>query len=213
MPEATISPVGMKLLKLLVGNPPATISELMDATGVTRTAVTEQLNELFTNGFVDRRLERLPGRGRPRNLYFSTTAALLLLYANCQRLIVPAIWDAISDVGGVGLAKKVAKRLAKMIVEVYKPQITAKSPESRLCQLTDLLNKEGHLIEIVKGDDGRIILRRRSCPLISIFEEKRMVCDVDIDVLSGVIDSPVRRTACRHDGSPCCTFEIVKGKK
>lgn len=52
-------------MKLLVGNPPQTITDLIRAAGVTRTAVTEQLNELVAAGFVERSMERLSGRGRP----------------------------------------------------------------------------------------------------------------------------------------------------
>ena len=68
MVHATVTPAGLRVVKLLVGNPPQSIADLMDATGVTRTAVTEQLNELVAAGFVERRTERVAGRGRPRHL-------------------------------------------------------------------------------------------------------------------------------------------------
>ena len=90
----------MRVVKLLVGHPPCTISELIDETGVTRTAVTEQLNELMASGFVERTVEKLPGRGRPRHRFSATKAALVLLFANNQQLVVPAIWKAIDEIGG-----------------------------------------------------------------------------------------------------------------
>ena len=76
MADATVSAAGLRIVKLLVGNPPQTVSDLIDTTGVTRTAVTEQLNELVAAGFVERSTERLTGRGRPRHLYKATDAAL-----------------------------------------------------------------------------------------------------------------------------------------
>jgi predicted transcriptional regulator len=82
MPDATISAAGLRVVRLLVGNPPQTVSSLIRATGVTRTAVTEQLNELIAAGFVERDTERLSGRGRPRHLYRTTQAALVLLFAS-----------------------------------------------------------------------------------------------------------------------------------
>ena len=51
---ATISAAGMRLIKLLVGHTPRTTAELIDEIGVTRTAITEQLNELLHAGFVTR---------------------------------------------------------------------------------------------------------------------------------------------------------------
>ena len=96
----------MRIVKILVGKPPQTVGQMMDETGVTRTAITEQLAELISGGFVERTIEKLPGRGRPRHLYSTTTAALLLLFASNQRLVVPAIWKAIDELGGRELLRR-----------------------------------------------------------------------------------------------------------
>jgi predicted ArsR family transcriptional regulator len=206
----------MRIARLLVGNRPLTVADIMNAAGVTRTAVTEQLNDLVAGGFVERSIERLPGRGRPRHLYSATNAALLLLFASNQRLLVPAIWKAIDELGGRDLMRKVLRRVTQQMVEHYRPRISAKTPAERLRQMTQLLTSEGHLVEIVEDDQGTLVMRKRSCPFISMFEEMRAVCDVDLELMSGVVGAPVKRTACRHDGAPCCTFELAgtlgKGK-
>ena len=75
-----ITPAAMRIVKSLVGTPPQTVVELMEATGVTRTAVTEQLNELEAAGLVERTVEKLSGRGRPRHRYATTNAAMVLLF-------------------------------------------------------------------------------------------------------------------------------------
>jgi predicted ArsR family transcriptional regulator len=209
MPEATVTPAAMRIVKLLVGNPPLTVADLMDVTGVTRTAITEQLNDLVACGFVERTIERLPGRGRPRHLYSVTTAALLLLFANNQHLVVPAIWKAIHETGGRDLVRKVLKRVTQRMVEHYRPRVSGTTPEQRLREMTELLIEEGQLVEIAEDDGGSLVMRKRSCPFISMFEEMRTVCDVDVDFMSVIVGAPVRRTACRHDGAPCCTFELA----
>jgi predicted ArsR family transcriptional regulator len=43
-------------------------------------------------------------------------------------------------------------------------------------------------------------------------DEKRSICCVDQEMMSNIVGKSVRRTACRHDGAPCCTFEIVEEK-
>ncbi len=202
----------MRVVKLLVGNPPQTINDLIDATGVTRTAVTEQLNDLVAAGFVERDTEPLEGRGRPRHLYSATDAALLLLFANGQRLVVPAIWNAIEKIGGEKLTKRVFRRVSNSLADHYRQKITAKEPAKRLRQLTKLLGKEGVLVDIAE-ENGNLVMYKRSCPFISMLDEKRSVCCVDQEMMSKVVGCPVRRTACRHDGDPCCAFEIVDGQK
>ncbi len=207
MADATVSSAGLRIVKLLVGNPPQTVSDLIRATGVTRTAVTEQLNELSMAGFVERSTERLPGRGRPRHLYKSTDAALVLLFASNQRLVVPAIWKAVSDIGGDELINKLLKKVGRILAEHYNSKVTAKRPVDRFRQFMDVLTEEGGLLEAVQ-ENGQLILYKRSCPFISMVDDKRSICSVDLEMMSQVVGAPVRRTACRHDGDPCCKFEI-----
>lgn len=210
--EATVTPAAMRIVRLLVGSPPLTVAEIMESAGLTRTAITEQISDLLAAGFVERSVERYSGRGRPRHRYAATTAALLLLFASNQRLVAPAVWQAIHEVGGRDLLRKVLRRVTQRMVEHYRPQVSAKTPQERLRQMTQLLTQEGHLVEIVEDPDGALVFRRRSCPFISMFEEMRAVCDVDLDLISTIVGTRVKRTACRHDGAPCCTFELAASK-
>ena len=199
----------MRVIKLLIGKPPQTVADLIRATGVTRTAVTEQLNELVAGGFAERSTERLAGRGRPRHLYSATDAALLLLFANNQRLLVPALWRAISEVGGEKLKDRVLERVSRELADHYSRRIDGKTPADRLRQMTELLCQDGDLVEIDEDPDGRLVMNKRSCGFFSMFEESRSVCCVDEAMMARVVGAPVRRTACRHDGAPCCRFELL----
>ncbi len=207
MPSGTLTAAALRVIKLLVGNRPQTVAELMQATGVTRTAVTEQLNELVAAGFVERSVERLPGRGRPRHLFAATEAAMVLLFAANQRIIIPAIWSAVREAGGEALVRRVLDRVTEKLVEHYSRQIRATDPAERLRQLVDVLNKEGALIDVIENE-GELLIHRRSCPFYNISDEDLAVCGVDIGLMSRVVGSPVRRVACRHDGDPCCTFAL-----
>ena len=209
MSEATISAAGMRVVKLLVGNRPQTVTELIRATGVTRTAVTEQLNELVTAGFAERTVERLPGRGRPRHLYAATHSALLLLFANNQHLVVPAIWRAIGEIGGDDLARAVLHRVSDLLAEHYRQKITATEPQQRLEQFIRALEEEGGLVEIIHHE-GKLTVAKRSCAFVSMLDENRTVCSIELDMISRIVGAPVRRVACRYEGSPCCTFEIAE---
>jgi predicted ArsR family transcriptional regulator len=199
----------MRIVKLLVGNTPKTVADLIEETGVTRTAVTEQLNELVAAGFVERETERLLGRGRPRHLYRATNAALLLLFTGSQRLVVPAIWRSISRLGGDAFLERVMKQVSKELADHYVARIVAQDPGERLRQMTDILQQEGGLAE-VEETDGRVVLRKRSCAFISMVDEDRRVCCIDQEMMSRVVGRPVRRIACRFEGDPCCAFEIVE---
>jgi predicted ArsR family transcriptional regulator len=210
MPDPTVSAAGMRVMELLVGRPPQTVADLIVATGVTRTAVTEQLNELMAAGFVKRGTERLAGRGRPRHVYAATQASLISLFANHHHLVVPAIWKAIEEVGGQTLTGKILGRVSRQLAQHYKRRITVRDPRKRLRRFAQLLREEGALVEVAE-EDGRVLMRKRSCPFISMLDEKRSVCCVDEAMTAEVVGRPVRRTSYRHEGAPCCTFEVDRG--
>jgi DeoR family transcriptional regulator, suf operon transcriptional repressor len=207
MPGATITGAGLRIMKLLVGNPPQTVSGLIRATGVTRTAVTEQLNELVAAGYVERTVERLPGRGRPRHLFTATNASLLGLFPGNQNLVVPATWQAIAEVGGQELVHKVLKRVSRKLADHYSQRITAKDPKQRLQRLIELLRDEGVLADSTDRG-GHAGIRKRSCPFLSMADENHTVCTVDLEMMSTVVGQRITQTACRHNGDACCSFEI-----
>jgi predicted ArsR family transcriptional regulator len=209
MPNALITPAGLRIIRQLAGRPPQTIAELAAAAGVTRTAVAEQLDELQTAGLVERTTDLRGRRGRPRHLYRAADAAMTLVFPGNPRLVVSALWRVISDVGGEKLTQKIAKRLSRAMADYYNSKITAKTPRDRLRQLIALLTAEGGLADVVEEKDDRWTLYRRSCPFLQMADKRLNVCRVDIDFLSAVVGCPVRRTASRIAGAPCCTFEIV----
>ncbi len=210
MSDPTVSAAGMRVLKQLVGNPPQTIADLMEATGVTRTAVTEQLNELVAGGFAARETERVMGRGRPRHLYSSTESALLLLFATSQRLVVPAIWRAIEELYGADGAQQVLRRVGEIVAKHYRAKIRSRNPNKRLMELSKIFSEEGALIDATEQPSGEVVLHKRSCPFVSMLDEKRAVCGLDLEMMEQIVGAPVNRIACRHEGDARCTFEVAR---
>ncbi|MBN1589819.1 MAG: helix-turn-helix domain-containing protein [Pirellulales bacterium] len=207
--ETMVSPAGMRIIRLLIGRAPQSVADLVKAVGVTRTAITEQLDELEEAGFVERTVERLSGRGRPRNRFRATQAALRLLDSGRECLIGQAIWRAVREVGGDSFVKKILNQVSIELANHYNRLVTAKTPAGRLRQMNKILTNKGLLVEFV--DEGsHVSIKKRSCEFISLFEGTRSVCYIDEKVMTLVVGHPVRKVACRHDGDPCCIFEIDK---
>jgi predicted ArsR family transcriptional regulator len=152
---AAVGIAGMGLVRVLVGRPPQSVEDLIDALGVTRTAVTLQLDGLIAAGYVEFSQEAAPGRGRPRNLYSATPPALTELFRGNQWLVVPALWRAIEAVGGNDLKQQIIERVSLALAEHYKGLIKGKTPEERLRELARVLRKtEGNVVQIERGKEG-----------------------------------------------------------
>ncbi|MBX7168770.1 MAG: hypothetical protein K1X74_20710 [Pirellulales bacterium] len=191
---------------MLVGQPPQTMASLIQATGVTRTAVTEQLNDLLGSGFVRRTLERA-GRGRPRHRYEATELALRTLFANNQRLLAPALVDAVTEIGGAELRRQVLEGATQRLIEHYRQQITAQDPGPRFTQLAELLAREGVVVDVEQRPD-RVVLHQRTCPFVDMVDDSRAVCAVEKAMMCGVVGFPVEMVGCRLDGNSGCTFQV-----
>ncbi len=202
-----INQAAIRTLHLLVGKPPQTMAELTKAAGITRTAVSEHLRELMKNKLVDQKVERLEGRGRPRYRYEITRCASVLLASNHFGTLEKNLWQAIENVGGSDLTQKIVEELANLISDQYRKAIPESDPQERFKKFARQLRTEGALIEMEKGSN-HLRMHKRNCHLARFYNDGSQICLIDNLVMQQVIDPSVCRIACRHEGDPCCIYEL-----
>gem|GEM_PF-488441 len=205
----SISPVGLRIMRLLIGHPPRTMTELIDGIGVTRTAITEQLNGLITSGYIVQTMERLSGRGRPRYLFSATQLALKQLFEGNQDRVVPAIWRALRKHGSPEIIQKVGEEVADELADYFNRQMTAVGPKERLKEFIEIICKGGSL-GMYREEDGDPIFDRLGCPFISMYDGTEILCEIDRMTMTKVVGAEVERIRYRQEGSPCCCFRIKK---
>lgn len=183
------------------------MEELIAASGVTRTAVTEQLNQLVGAGYVMRVTERT-GRGRPRYLYSATGEAMQLLFRNNQRMLAPLLVKALLQVAGPDVAARVLDQVGQFMAEHYLSRMdsTADTPR-RAQQFVELLRQEGIMVEL-EVEGGRLRIRERTCPYVDTSNDSRAICAVERQMMTNVLGAAVTSSGCRLDGCAGCTFEI-----
>jgi len=131
-----------------------------------------------------------------------------MLFAGQEHLVVPAMWKAIAEIGGSELTRKVVRKVTRSLAEQYRARVDGRTPEERFVQMVHVMREEGALVDTEKDREGHLVMRKRSCPFISMFEESQTVCGLDQDLISAVVGAPVSRIAHRHKGDPCCAFRL-----
>ena len=207
MPWTNISEAGMRVMRLLIGHPPQQMNDLIRKTGVTRTAITEQINELIEAGFVKQTIERFQGRGRPRFLYSATPLALKQLFEGNQDVVVPSTWKAIRRYCNPETVMKICNDVAQDIADQFNSRIQSTDPKERMRKFYDLICEAPRLVQI--ADSGNeVSVSKLSCPFISMQDESGTICMIDELTMLKIIGTGVRRTAYRHENDTCCTFTV-----
>lgn len=209
MSHPRISAAGMRILRLLIGHPPRTMNELIEATGVTRTAITEQINDLLNQGFIRQTLERLPGRGRPRFLYTATELAQKRLFEGNQNVVFQAVWESLKKHCSPEVTKSVYNDIAQKIADQFNAKIRSQEPAERLREFYELASGKPRLLKIVEKDDF-IAVSKLSCPFITMYEETGAICAIDALAMEKIVQGDVQRTAYRYNDASCCSFCVKK---
>jgi predicted ArsR family transcriptional regulator len=196
-------------MRLLIGRPPQTMIDLIDALNVTRTAVTEQLNELLAIGFIEQKQEHYGGRGRPKYYFSATDAAMQHLFEGLQGIVVPSTWRSIRKRFGDETLDSICQDIAADIADIYDRRIISKIPRERLKEFVTIQTNNGRLIEYRENADNIEVLKF-NCPFFSMVDEAKTLCHVDrltMQMIAGG-DVQVEHTESRLEGHPCCTFRL-----
>src|SRR5688572_7874251 len=99
----------------------ATVSDLVEFTGVTATAVRQRLTRLMDHGLIARESEAA-GRGRPTHRY-SLTPAGIRSGGNNYGPLVQVLWDEIREIRDPEIRRGLLKRVSDRLAESYRGQI------------------------------------------------------------------------------------------
>ena len=207
----THSAAAMRIVDKLAGQPPQTITELMTGLQVTRTAITEQLDELVGQGVVHRTPEPRNSRGRPKYRYSLTKKATSRLYPGNQGAVMYSVWRSIWEIGGEELRAKVIDQAAELQKEIFKDQIKGKTPVERFLEVLTVTASDGK-IRVQHNPDGSCDVWRRICEVDCLDDDEFRLCDMHVAFLEKVTGGKVLQVESRHDGAPCCRFRLLPPK-
>ncbi len=204
------------MLDLLRRSGPLSVSEIADATEVTATAVRQRLNRLMGQQLVQRKVQanraERNGRGRPGHHYSLTEKARRKSGNNFPDLAI-VLWREIRAVSDPAVRRGLLARIAEMLAEKYRGQITGDTLDERMESLANLFAQRDVPVSTVAAracDNGAgaelPVLSVDDCPYPELAEEDRGICSVEKILFSQLLNENVRLTQCRLDGHSCCQF-------
>lgn len=185
-----------------------TIDDLVDALGLSRSAVSQQLLALERDGYIRKAAARRT-KGRPRHIYvltenganlfpkqyswFSRTLLLALRKQVGQEALATYMYDLGMDMSAVGI-----------------PRLVGKNRVERVAEIARIMNETGFVARTIEPETGGKLPRIecKNCVYHDLSKEFTEVCRFDIGFLSGLMGAEIEHEACMQRGADACRFRF-----
>jgi predicted ArsR family transcriptional regulator len=145
--------------------------------------------------------------GRPYLVYSLSQQGQESFPKKYHRLSSYILTEVKAELGSERLSA-LLRRIAQRRLAERAPDLEGKSLEERLEILIVILGEEGFVADWEKADGRKFLLTHHTCPYQAVVSQHPEVCQVDAELISGVIGAPVERTKCILYGDLVCTFEV-----
>ena len=202
-----------QLLRYLLRNKPgASVDELAQAIGVTRTAVRQHLASLMRDRLVAPGAVR-PSGGRPQRLYQLTEEgkeAFPRRYSWFAQLLVEEITK---EYGSAGLRTRLGRIASAVVGQLRQQQPAMKkaSTGEKVEMLSGVMDELGYDARMGKDASGPTI-EADNCVFHELAMKHPEICHFDVSLLSGYTGAKVELHECMARGGHVCRFHFTPRK-
>jgi predicted ArsR family transcriptional regulator len=193
------------ILRQLREHGQASAQELSKALGMSPVSIHYHLNVLQREGFVATQPVRR-NIGRPHFVYSLRDSARELFPQSYHRLadrLLDELKARLSEREIADLFVHIASDIAAEHTSIWE----GKPLDQKLESLVEILGEEGFLARVEKVSGG-LRLTQYGCPYYYVVERHPEVCELDLNLISATLLSPVERQGCVLAGDEVCTFLV-----
>jgi predicted ArsR family transcriptional regulator len=202
-----------QLLRYLLRNKSgASVDELAQAVGVTRTAVRQHLASLMRDGLIAPGTERASG-GRPQRLFILTEEgkeAFPRHYSWFAQLLVEEITK---EHGAAGLRTRLGRIAAAVVAEMRQQHSTQNaSSRERIETFAGVMDELGYDARARQEPGGLPAIEADNCVFHELATRHPEICQFDLALLSGYTGNKVELSECMARGGHVCRFRFSARK-
>ena len=184
----------------------ATADELATASGVTASALRQQLAGLADDGLVAARLEA-SGPGRPRARW-SLTAEGLALFPRAYGALANELLGYL-DGDDPGLVDQLFDRRRERRTAAALGRLGGRPFAERVAELARILDEDGYLADLEARPDGTFLVTEHNCAITDIARRFGQACTSELEFLRDALpDAHVERVAHMISGAHVCSYEV-----
>ena len=212
METATISAFGERqrqLLTLLLETKDGlSADELSTRLEISRSAVHQHLTALERDGYVEKRA-RPPEGGRPGFAWRLTERGVHVFpkqYALFSDLLIRSLKQKVGSEGLADMLRDLGANLARD----YAPRLKGKTPEEQVVEVADIMKRLGYQAQAAPDAQAELpLIDARNCIYHHLAREHKEVCELDLALLSTLLDADIEHVECMVRGGKACRFRVL----
>lgn len=184
-----------------------TVDELANNLAISRNAINQHLSSLEAAGFVAA-AAYTSTRGRPSRLYQLTPYGLEA-FPKHYSLISLQMIQWMRDKLGEKQLSACMQSLGAGLAEKFSARVAANTgPREQMQAVASIMQELGYEARLSDTEEPEIIAT--NCVFHQLAEECEQVCQLDLALLSGLLETEVEHRECMVRGGVCCRFAPVK---
>lgn len=203
-----------RILRFLKFRGPQTAETLARHLGITVPGTRKHLGALLDEGLVQH-FDEAGSVGRPRRYWQLTEKAQARFPDAHAALTVEMIASIRAVFGNDGLDRLIGERERQTLARYRAALAGIDEFAARVECLTRLRSEEGYMAEIVRLDDGALLLVENHCPICAAARSCQNFCRSELDVFAAALGPDVKVERGEHllSGSRRCTYRIASARE
>ncbi len=187
------------------------MDELSKSLGITRTAVNQHLLVLESSGYLAKGKLTKTG-GRPGHTYVLTQQGYDLFpkqYAWFSQLLL----DFLQKQMGEDVVEKYMSKLGVELAKSIKERIKGTTLEERVVEVAAIMQELGYDAYAEETETRQPAIKAHNCVYHHLAQTHREICQLDINLLSSLLNAEIKHSACMAKGDHCCQFQVMHFRK
>lgn len=196
-----------KIIDILKRCSAATVEELSQELGITSVTVRHHLDVLRSEGLVGEPVVRHRTQsGRPQHVYSLAGKAAEYFPRNYDGL-AGALLDEMRSRLDPDQVSRIFEGAARRIVDEAPAPLPGDTIGQRAERAVEFLSAKGYVASAEKHPEG-LVLKTCNCPYDALTEQNPELCNLDLQLVSVLMDTPVQRVCHMADGGSTCAYLV-----
>jgi DeoR family suf operon transcriptional repressor len=186
------------------------LDELVNAVGLSRTAVNQHLIALESGGHVRKAASRKTG-GRPQHVYVLTDEGTNLLFPKQYSWFSKMLIETLRQQVGPEQVSQFMYDLGVKLSASLIPRLVGKNRAERIDEIVKIMNETGFVAKTLGPPEAGKLPRVecKNCVYHDLSKDYPEVCRFDIGFLSGLMGAEVEHQSCMQRGGEACRFRFI----